>query len=156
MTMVTFREIEFGSTAFLRECELRQNVLRTPIGLSLDDEDLTCESTQMHFGLFVRDVLVACVIAVAISSKEAKVRQMAVSPESQRRGYGRQILERLEIELVQRGFAHVWMHARATAIGFYEKLGYTGVGAEFVEVGIPHIKMEKCLTSRGKLRGNET
>ncbi|HEX2853462.1 MAG TPA: GNAT family N-acetyltransferase [Opitutaceae bacterium] len=143
---ITFREIEFGSPTFHLARELRHNVLRAPIGRSFDDEDLTEESTQIHFGLFVRDVLVGCVIAVPISPKEAKVRQMAVSFESQGRGYGRQILEHLESELAQRGFAHLWMHARTTAIGFYEKLAYTRMGPEFVEIGIPHVKMVKCLT----------
>jgi predicted GNAT family N-acyltransferase len=38
------------------------------------------------------------------------------------------------------------MHARSTAIGFYEKMGYTVTGNEFVEVTIPHYTMQKTLT----------
>jgi predicted GNAT family N-acyltransferase len=37
------------------------------------------------------------------------------------------------------------MHARKTAMGFYEKLGYEKIGDEFTEVTIPHYKMEKRL-----------
>ncbi len=38
------------------------------------------------------------------------------------------------------------MHARKTAVGFYEKLGYKVTGKEFVEITIPHVVMEKKLT----------
>ncbi len=37
------------------------------------------------------------------------------------------------------------MHARKTAVGFYEKLGYFSTGGEFEEVTIPHNIMEKKL-----------
>ena len=37
------------------------------------------------------------------------------------------------------------MHARETAVPFYERLGYATVGARFEEVTIPHFKMEKRL-----------
>jgi predicted GNAT family N-acyltransferase len=37
------------------------------------------------------------------------------------------------------------MHARKTAVGFYEKLGYKRIGNEFLEVTIPHYAMEKAL-----------
>ena len=30
-----------------------------------------------------------------------------------------------------------------TAAGFYQRLGYTVVGQAFVEVTIPHVRMEK-------------
>jgi predicted GNAT family N-acyltransferase len=37
------------------------------------------------------------------------------------------------------------MHARTTAVGFYEKLGYKRMGDEFEEVTISHYVMEKDL-----------
>jgi predicted GNAT family N-acyltransferase len=37
------------------------------------------------------------------------------------------------------------MHARKTALGFYEKLGYKAQGEEFEEVTIAHYVMEKAL-----------
>jgi predicted GNAT family N-acyltransferase len=43
------------------------------------------------------------------------------------------------------GFKKIRMHARKTAVGFYEKLGYTVIGKEFTEVSIPHLLMEKKL-----------
>lgn len=138
-----FQQIEFGSDAYREECELRQRVLRTPLGLNLYDEDLSRENSQLHFGLFDGKDLVASVIAVALSPTQAKIRQMAVDRSQQGRGRGRQLLESLERELGRRGFSHFALHARVAAAGFYEKLGYSRTGAEFAEIGIPHIKMEK-------------
>ena len=40
-----------------------------------------------------------------------------------------------------------------TAVGFYEKLGYASVGREFMEVGLPHIRMEKHIQA-GQAAGN--
>jgi predicted GNAT family N-acyltransferase len=39
------------------------------------------------------------------------------------------------------------LHARLTAIGFYEKSGYVVSGGEFLEVGIPHVKMVKRIAA---------
>ena len=45
----------------------------------------------------------------------------------------------------ERGYRMMTMHARKSAIGFYEKLGYKIYGNEFVEVTIPHFEMHKKL-----------
>ena len=140
---MTFTEIPFASEAYEAEFQLRHEVLRVPIGLSLYDEDLSGERDQLHFGLFDEDELVACVIAVLTSPTEAKIRQMAVSPEHQGKGCGRRIMEELERHLIAKGSSHFSMHARVSAVGFYLKLGYSKVGEEFTEVGISHVRMEK-------------
>jgi len=140
---MTCNEILYGSEAYLAECALRHEVLHVPIGLSLHDEDLSKERDQLHFGLFDEGALLACVIAVVISPTEAKIRQMAVSPEHQGKGCGRRVIEGLERHLAAGGVAHFSMHARMSAVGFYGKLGYSRIGEEFSEVGIPHVRMEK-------------
>ncbi len=142
------REIQFGSEEFRRECELRQRVLRAPIGLNLYEENLDGEKEQFHFGLFDgQGKLVACVIAVALSPTRAKIRQMAVAPDQQGKGCGRLLLESVEATLARRGLMNLSMHARKTAVGFYQALGYATSGGEFTEVGLPHLTMEKCLTA---------
>ena len=143
-TTLSFREIEFDSADFKKECELRNEVLRLPLGLNLYDEDLAQEKDQLHFGLFDQDHhLIACVIAVCYSPTEAKIRQMAVKAEHAGQGNGQRILQSLEEYLADRGITRVFMHARMSAVGFYEKLGYARINHEFAEVGIPHIRMEK-------------
>jgi predicted GNAT family N-acyltransferase len=145
--IMTFREIAFGSADYGRECQLRNEVLRKPIGLSFPDEEIGSERTHLHFGQFdERENLVACVIAVPLSLTEAKIRQMAVSSEHQGKGHGRSILHCLEDYLVRQGTTQLYLHARMTAVKFYEKMGYAKSGDEFVEVGIVHVRMEKDIS----------
>lgn len=141
---LTFREIAFGTHEYRLACQLREEVLRRPLGLWLREEDLAGEKTQLHFGLFAPDgTLVGCVVAVPLSPTDARIRQMAVSPSHRRKGLGRRILEELETTLKARGFRHFVLDARTSAAGFYERLGYTVVGEEFLEVTLPHVRMEK-------------
>lgn len=145
-TRASFKEIAFGSEDFHKECELRNAVLRVPLGLDLYAEDLTQESQQAHFGLFDSEQnLIACLIAVTLSNSTSKLRQMAVAPQHQGQGLGRDLLLRVQTRLAQQGVTLITLHARISARGFYEKLGYIQVGGEFAEVGIPHVCMEKCL-----------
>ncbi|WP_372805894.1 GNAT family N-acetyltransferase [Pontiella sp.] len=140
------REIQPGSAEFAAECALRHRVLREPIGLSLYDEDLEAEKSQLHFGLFDADAeLVACVIAVATPPSRAKIRQMAVEPRHQGKGLGSFLLATVEGLLSQRGLTQLSLHARIAATGFYEGLGYAAGGTPFLEVGLPHIAMHKRL-----------
>ena len=139
------REIEFGSQQYRSACQLREAVLRLPLGLALAEDDLRGEAEQLHFGLFSEGELVACVIAVPLSADEARIRQTAVAPQFQRQGLASAMMRELEVILCARGFTSLSLHARTSAAGFYEKLGYGVVGEEFVEVTIPHRKMVKKL-----------
>jgi ribosomal protein S18 acetylase RimI-like enzyme len=142
----TFAEIAFGSEDYERERRLRDEVLRRPLGLSLEEEDPAPEKDQLHFALFdsAREI-VACVIAAPISPTEARIRQMAVSPAQQGKGIGRRLLEEVECDLRARGYRHLRLSARSSAVGFYERLGYETVGEEYVSVTVPHFPMAKSL-----------
>jgi predicted GNAT family N-acyltransferase len=143
---VLFKEIVFGTDEYRREGQLREEVLRRPLGLSLSREDLAGEENQLHFGLVEPDSnLVACVIAAPISGTTARVRQMAVAPAHQGKGLGQRIMQEMENSLRARGFKNLELDARAAAVGFYKKLGYTVVGDEFIEVSVPHFRMVKVV-----------
>jgi predicted GNAT family N-acyltransferase len=145
------RSIAFGSEEYKQTCELRNEVLRLPLGLNLYSEDLELEKEQWHFGLFDQGTeLIACVIAVPQASGKAKLRQMAVKAGHEGNGVGRRMLLSLETLLATRDVMQLSLHARISAAGFYEKLGYVRSGEPFVEVGIPHIRMEKQQQSLNK------
>ena len=143
---MVFREIVFGTAEYRLACGLRHAVLREPLGLSFTAEELANEENQLHFGLFEpEDNLIACVVAVRLSPTDARIRQMAVSPAHQRRGLGRRLMNELEAHLRSRGLTHLVLHARASAVEFYEKLGYAVVGDEFIDVTIAHVRMVKVV-----------
>jgi ribosomal protein S18 acetylase RimI-like enzyme len=70
---------------------------------------------------------------------------MAVLSGLQRRGIGRVIMNFAENVARDKGYKVLHMHARKSAVGFYQKLGYEIVGEEFEEVTIPHYEMQKAL-----------
>ena len=72
-----------------------------------------------------------------------QLRQMAVKDNLQRKGIGASIVSFAENIAKDKGYRRIIMHARDTAIGFYEKFGYKVKGDEFTEVNLPHHVMEK-------------
>jgi GNAT superfamily N-acetyltransferase len=80
-----------------------------------------------------------------VDERTLRLRQMAVPSGMQGKGIGRALMVFCENVARDRGYKRLIMHARKTALGFYEKLGYHVSGEEFVEVTIPHYIMEKAL-----------
>jgi predicted GNAT family N-acyltransferase len=147
LTTMQVRHITHGTVEYQQTCELRNEVLRLPLGLNLYEEDLGSEAAQWHFGLFSdQGDLLACVIVVPLDSTTAKIRQMAVRPNQQQSGLGSKLLTAVHDDCRQRGVQRITMHARVSAIGFYQRLGYTITSAEFVEVTIPHVVMEQVFS----------
>ncbi|MDO8273781.1 MAG: GNAT family N-acetyltransferase [Gammaproteobacteria bacterium] len=136
-------EIAYNSPEYQKTLALRERVLRIPLGLKLSDIDTADEDQQLHFAVFDERTLVASVVAKPLGNGAVKLRQMAVCPQQQRKGVGRQLLRLVENTLWQRGFQRIEMSARQSAIGFYEKLGYRTSGESYIEQGIPHIKMQR-------------
>lgn len=143
--MVKFKQISFRSEWYGQACELRNELLRKPLGLDLFTEDLAAESGYRHFGMIEENRVVACALAIPVTPEKAKIRQMTVALEYQRQGVGRQLLRNMELDLKQQGIESLELEARSTAVGFYEKLGYITEGNEFLVVSIPHKRMVKSL-----------
>lgn len=135
---------EFGSLEYELALELRNQILRIPLGRSLDSSDLEGENSQIHFGVLnLGNELIACVSVKIQDGKHYKIRQMAVADNFQGKGFGAKLVQYVERELSNKGVTKISLHARETAISFYEKLGFQCSGELFDEVGIPHIKMLK-------------
>ncbi len=138
-------EIRFGSGEYLAEKELRNKILRMPIGLSLNDNDVRNEDKQHHIGAFDgENNLIGCVIVKPANGKNI-IRQMAVSENFQRMGIGKMLMDAAEKLCASSGSRKIELHARKTAVPFYQKLGYEITSEEYIEVGIPHFTMGKSL-----------
>jgi ribosomal protein S18 acetylase RimI-like enzyme len=140
-----FVPIPWRSELYRQEVDLRDEILRRPLGLVFSEADLAVEEHEDHYGLVEAGQLIACVVIVTLSPTVAKLRQMAVAPARQRQGLGTTLIGHVERTLRDRGIEQVELHARETAAGFYEKLGYRAEGERFREVTIPHVKMAKAL-----------
>ena len=124
---------------------LRNDILRKPLGLSFSPEELEKEKDEILIGAFEEDKMLGCCMLVKEAPGVVRLRQMAVSNNLQGKGIGRAIMNFAENIARDRGYKKLVMHARKTAVGFYEHLGYTVSSDEFQEVTIPHYVMEKNL-----------
>jgi len=124
---------------------LRMDILRKPLGLSFDPAELEKEKEDVLMGAFEDDRLLGCCLLTRQDQHTMRLRQMAVPNNMQGKGIGRALMIFAENIARDLGYKKLCMHARKTALGFYEKLGYTTNGEEFTEVTIPHYIMEKAL-----------
>jgi len=142
---MSLKIIEFGSTSYQKMVDLRFQILRNPLGLTFSQADLDKEKDDILIGFFEEDNLEGCCILTPDNKTEIRLRQMAVISGLQHRGIGRVIMNFAENVARDRGYKVLHMHARKTAVGFYQKLGYKIIGEEFEEVTIPHFEMQKAL-----------
>ena len=119
-----FIEIRWDSELYRLALDLRNRLLRAPLGLDFSPTDLEAEAQQLHFGIKQDERLLACLVVVPLSASRAKIRQMCVDTSDQRGGVGTRLMTEVEAELVARGFAEIELNARDHATGFYRRLGY--------------------------------
>ncbi len=137
--------IDHGSVEYNQMIRLRDDILRRPLGLSFSQEELNKEKEEILIGAFEDEKMLGCCMLVKEEPTVVRLRQMAVSNNLQGKGIGKALMLFAENIARDRGFHTLKMHARKTAVGFYERLGYEIAGPEFEEVTIPHFVMEKRL-----------
>jgi predicted GNAT family N-acyltransferase len=108
-----------------------------PAALEYDDADLRCLHAvawdgQKPVGTARLDVL-----------EDGRIGRVAVLKDYRRRGVGSLLMQELEQIARSRGLVRLWFHSQISAVPFYESLGYSTYGEEYLEAGIPHLSMEK-------------
>jgi N-acetylglutamate synthase-like GNAT family acetyltransferase len=139
------KQIDHGSKEYEQMVTLRYEVMRKPLGLSFSPEELAKEKDDILIGVFDEDVMLGCCILTDMHNGCARLRQMAVQKNMQGKGIGESIMTFAENLARDKGFKILTMHARDTALGFYEKFGFKVKGDKFIEINIPHHIMEKRL-----------
>lgn len=134
---------------FERYYALRWEVLRAPWhqprGTERDDQ----EATSTHAMLSNSSGSCLAVGRLQLNTPdEGQLRFMAVRPDQQGKGYGRQVLRYLEAQAVGQGATRMVLQARENAVAFYLSEGYTNAGPSFkLWEQIQHYRMEKALGS---------
>ncbi len=137
----------FASPNYDESIAIRHQILRQPLGLHFSIEQLEAEWNQFHLGYFSKtDRMLACLVLHAIDGDNIKMRQVAVLEKYQGHGLGRILVNCSEAFALMTGAKRIVLHARNNAVPFYLALGYNLYPEMFLEVGIPHYKMEKTLS----------
>jgi predicted GNAT family N-acyltransferase len=144
-SVMGLKQIDHGTKEYQQMINLRNEILRKPLGLSFTPEELAKEKEDILIGAFDEDQMLACCLLTKEDKSSLRLRQMAVQNNLQGKGIGASMMNFAELISRDKGYKKLIMHARETAVGFYEKLGYKVVGDKFTEVTIPHFVMEKKL-----------
>lgn len=139
------KQIDHGTPEYEKMIALRHMILRQPLGLSFSEEELEKEKDDTLIAAFDDDDMLGCCMLTLVDGQTIRIRQMAVQNNLQGKGIGASLMSFIENLARDKGCKCLMMHARDTAIGFYEKFGFKVKGEPFMEVGIPHHVMEKKL-----------
>ena len=137
--------IEFGTPEYDEAVSLRYEVLRKPLGLEFTEEQLSKEYEDVHIACFDEMERMAGILILTSIGEDVKMRQVAVRPDVQNRGIGKQMVVYAEHWAKHKGYKKMILNARETASHFYLNLGYKIEGDKLEEVGIPHFFMWKEL-----------
>ncbi|WP_116245181.1 GNAT family N-acetyltransferase [Nocardiopsis sp. FIRDI 009] len=114
---------------------------RVPIEEEWDERDATAD----HLLALVDGVPVGTVRLVDQGGGVGVLGRLAVLPEGRGTGTGAALVRAVEDRARECGLTTVELHAQTHALGFYERLGYTAHGEEFLDAGIPHLHMVRHL-----------
>ena len=142
---MALKQIDHGTPEYLKMVNLRDVVLRRPLGLTFDHDELIAEKDDILIACMDDNEILGCCILEEVNNLTIRLRQMAVPDNLHNRGIGSSIINFAENMARDKGYKLMTMHARDSAIGFYEKFGFQIKGSQFKEVNLPHHVMEKNL-----------
>lgn len=99
--------------------------------------------------LLVRDGVPVGAFRCRREGRNIQLQRFCVLKAYRGRGYGRMMLEHARDRYAKLGFEKIAMEAKYAAKPFYERCGCVTVSDLFMEVGIPHVKMELILDKAG-------
>ncbi len=138
--------VDYASPDYDETVQLRTELLRIPLNLEFTTEQLSEEWKDIHLVcLDNQDNLLGALILSEKDSTSIKMRQVVVEKTNQKSGIGRILVAESERIAKKMGYELMVLNAREVVLDFYLKLGYKKIGKRFVEVGIPHFKMQKAL-----------
>jgi len=139
--------IDFGTPEFDEALRLRYDVLRKPLNLEFDPNDIATEYDSFHLACYDQNTneLLGVLILKPVNDSTLKMRQVAVAAQAQSKGIGTFIVQASEQFAIHKNYTRIALHARLSAVDFYLKNGYLAQGDIFQEVGIDHLAMYKSL-----------
>ncbi len=139
------KEIKYLSSEYEQALELRDKILRKPLGMKLTEEFCRQDKEDFIFGIFEKNRIRAILHLKPLSDSVLKMRQVAVDNTLQGKGYGSKLVMFSERFARNNNYKKIVLHARKNAVPFYLKLNYKITSDEFYEIGILHFNMEKTI-----------
>jgi len=112
----------------------------------LEWDDAETEAT--HLLLVANERPVGAARTRFIDDATAKAERVAVRRSARGEGWGRRLMDAVEAVGADVDASRCVLHAQQRIEGFYHTLGYRTVSEPFEEAGIPHVKMERSLSTQ--------
>ena len=123
---------------------LRHDVFVDEQGVPLDLEIDEHDETAVHIvALEDGELLGTCRVLQA--GEQAKFGRLVVARHARGRGIGAELLAEAERHAQRMGCDRMVLAAQTSAMGLYERAGYTAHGDVYLDAGIEHMTMEKAL-----------
>lgn len=114
---------------------------KVPQDLEVDE----FETQALHLVLYKDNHAIGTARVLDIGAQTYKIQRVAVIKEARNKGLGASIMKEIERYLQTTDANSLTLGAQVHAVPFYKKLGYTVVGEEFMDAGIPHLTMTKSI-----------
>jgi N-acetylglutamate synthase-like GNAT family acetyltransferase len=127
--------------------DLRWRVLREPWRQPKGSERDSFDASGVHvMAESSEGNLLGCGCLHLVSRTDPQIRYMAVEESCRERGVGRSMVEWLEQQADKLGVTSIMLNSRESAVGFYQRLGYTVFEKGETLFGeINHQRMRKSL-----------
>ena len=119
---------------------IRREVFIKEQGISENAEMDGTDGDALHLVAYENGMPLATARARVVDGK-LMIGRVAVLKEHRQRGLGDFVMRILTRKSFEAGHEEQFVHAQTAARKFYERLGFTAFGEEFMEDGIPHVHM---------------
>ncbi|EOL42953.1 GNAT family N-acetyltransferase [Enterococcus caccae] len=132
------------SDIYLDAVKIRRQVFMLEQGVPGEIEIDKYEAACIHFVLYGdKNEAIATCRLLPLQDDLIKLQRMAVQKAFRGNEFGRLIVEGAEEFAKEQGYNMITLGAQITAIGFYEKMGYSKEGEMFLDAAIKHYQMTK-------------
>jgi predicted GNAT family N-acyltransferase len=139
--------IKYKSQEFQQACQLRYELFFAEHSLPWHVVQDERQAEYFHAAILIQNSVVAYGQLVPQDNSVYQICQMVVKPGYQGQNFGSKILLCLIEQAKQARAIALSLHARTTAVGFYQKFGFQTDGLQFLSstTGIAHITMNREL-----------
>ena len=120
---------------------IRESVFVDEQGISAEIDFDGLDATAVHALAYLNDNAVGTGRMLA----DGHIGRIAILKEYRGQKVGSKIVCSFIDEAVKKDYRRVYLGSQKHANGFYQRLGFTAYGEEFIDAGIVHISMEKVL-----------
>jgi predicted GNAT family N-acyltransferase len=143
INIVHLKKSDNLADAHFVRAEVFQKGQGVPASRDFDDLDESAEQFVAYDG----DQPVGTARYRIVGDKIGKVERVAVLSSQRGKKLGYAIMNTIEDVAREQSLSKLILESQQSAIGFYESLGYVQEGEVFEDVGIPHVKMSKSLST---------